>query len=78
MSVLEKVVGLTPAVRAELMVLVARKVQQAAVCSDLSVKENAYAAAVSLVDSVAQYLGGCNLRESPSESVEQLLVSAGS
>lgn len=76
MPVLE-VVELIPAVRTELMVLTAKKVQQAAVCSDLSVKENAYAAAVSLVDSVSQYLGGCNLRESPSEPVKRLLVPAG-
>lgn len=76
MSVLE-VVELTPAVRTELMVLVAKKLQQAAVCSDLSMKENAYAVAVPLVDSVSRYLGDCNLQESPSESVKRLLVPVG-
>jgi len=72
-----EVVELTPAVRTELMVLVAKKLQQAAAGADLSVTKNAYAVAVPLVDSVSRYLGDCKLQESPSEPMKRLLVPAG-
>jgi len=61
------------------MILVAKELQQAAGEVDLSVKENAYTVAVSLVSSIATHLESCKLQEESlsGHTVKRMLVPVG-
>lgn len=71
-------IQLTPAIRTDLMILVAKKLRQAAGEADLSVKANAYAAAVTIVGAVAGRLESCALQEEgpPEYTIERTSFSS--